>query len=267
MNATGSKVGSGDAARAAVSAAMVAASGQGAACAEELAQLMESRAATYRLLARLFLKPLDEDDIALLVQADFVGQARAMGPDNPLHAGFNEMGRGLRRRHTGTKSVLASDYSMCFDGLATASGKVAVPYASVFLSEKGLLYGPQRAEVLAAFRAKGVGLKDGLDIPEDHLAFELEFLGYLAERTAEALRNGDGERAHALVDDSRAFLQRQVLSWTGALFEVARQLLTTRFYRGAVDTAEAFLELDRAVLDDVADELSDPAPERAVRAS
>lgn len=235
--------------------------------AEDLARLMDSRTATYRLLARLFLKPLGEDDIAMLAQADFAGQAKAMGSDSPLFAGFNSMGRGLRRRHTGTKSVLASDYSMCFDGLATAEGKVAVPYASVFLSKKGLLYGPQRAEALAAFRAQGVGIREGLDIPEDHLAFELEFLGCLAQRTAQALREGDNERAADLTATSRAFLEGQVLTWAGLLFDVARHLLTTRFYRGVVDAAEAFLELDRDVLADAADELEQRAMPAAARAS
>ncbi len=235
--------------------------------AEDLARLMDSRATTYRMLARLFLKPLGEDEIAMLAQADFAGRAKTMGADSPLFAGFNSMGRGLRRRHTGTKSVLASDYSMCFDGLATAEGKVAVPYASVFLSKKGLLYGPQRAEALAAFRAQGVGIREGLDIPEDHLAFELEFLGCLAQRAAQALREGDNERAADLTETSRAFLEGQVLTWAGLLFDVARQLLTTRFYRGVVDAAEAFLELDRDVLADAADEMAQRAMPAAARAS
>ena len=222
-----------------------------------LARLMESRASSYRLFARLFLKPLSEGDVAVLAGADYVAYAQELGRESPLFRGFNDMGRGLRRRHTGTKSVLASDYSMCFDGLASADGKVAVPYASVFRSEKGLLYGPPRAEALAAFCAQGVGLKEGIDLPEDHLSFELEFLGYLAQKTAEALRQHDGQGARRLVADAQAFLGDQVLSWSDALFDVARRLLATRFYQGVVEATQAYLSLDEQVLADVAETLSE----------
>lgn len=218
----------------------------------ELQELMEARSSTYRLLARLFLKPLDDGDIDVLAQADYVEVAKAMGPDDPLSAGFNAMGRGLRRRHTGTKSVLASDYSRAFDGIASIDGKIAVPYASVFLSKKGLLYGPPRAEVLTAFRQQGVGLKDGVDLPEDHLSFELEFMGYLSDQAASALRAGDMPAAQQAVAESDRFLKQSILPWTDLLFELAVRLLETRFYQGVVAVTQAWLSLDEGVLADVA---------------
>ena len=48
-----------------------------------------------------------------------------------------------------------------------------------------------------------------------------------------------------------------MLSWSDALFDVARRLLATRFYQGVVEATQAYLSLDEQVLADVAETLSE----------
>lgn len=217
---------------------------------QEFAQLMGEREAFYRMLSRLFLKPLTAEDIEQLTAMDFVTRAQAFD-EGLLRDGFNDMGRGLRRQHTGTKTLLSTDFTMCFDGVRSIDGKNAVPYASVFLSEDGLMYREPRFRALALYRDAGVELKSGVDLPEDHISFEFEFLAILAGRAKEAFEHNNGEEACKAVETSRKFIENEMLEWTGLFFARAAKLLETRFYQGVIKVAQGYLELDDQVLGDV----------------
>ena len=215
-----------------------------------LAEVMRSRSAFYRLLSRLFLKPLEDDDIKMLTDMDFVSQASEMGDGSMLAQGLNDMGRGLRRQHSGTRMLLSTDYTMCFDGVPTKDGKVAAPYASVFLSEDGLLCREPRNDVYRLFAQSGLRLKKGVDLPEDHISFEFEYLAILADRAAEAAEHGRASEAERMVDDSINFLENHLVTWLPMLADIAGSLLKTRFYQGVMKAAVGYVELDRQTLSD-----------------
>lgn len=218
-----------------------------------LAEVMESRSAFYRLLSRLFLKPLDEDDIKALTDMDFVSQAKEMGDDSLLACGLNDMGRGLRRQHSGTRMLLSTDFTMCFDGIRAKDGKVARPYASVFLSEEGLLYSEPRNEAYRCFLQSGLRLKKGVDLPEDHISFEFEYLAILADRATEAAKRESIDEVENIIDDSTDFIENYVATWLPQLADLAGSLLETRFYQGVVKAAVGYVELDRQTLADAKD--------------
>ena len=209
---------------------------------ELLAEVMASRASFYRMLSRLFFEPLKADDIDMLESMDFVAQAKELGGEGKLAQGLNDMGRGLRRRHTGTRTLLATDFTMCFDGIRADEGKVA--YASVFLSDEGLLYQKPRSEVYGLLLSQGLRLKKGVDLPEDHLSFEFEYLAILAERAQEAFKAGDSASAQQALQDSIEFLDNHVKTWLPMFEQRALALLETRFYQGVVKAASGYVELD-----------------------
>lgn len=209
-----------------------------------MAEVMSSRASFYRLLARLYFKPLATEDIEQLAAMDFVGQAKAQEEGGELARGLNDMGRGLRRRHTGTRTLLATDFTMCFDGIRMAQGKPATPYASVFLSDDGLLYREPRNAVYRLYLEQGVHVKAGIDLPEDHLSFELEYLAILAERAQAAFATGDAGCARQALENSRAFIHEHVETWLPLFVARANEILETRFYRGVVEATLGYVSLD-----------------------
>mgnify|MGYP004610396353 CR=1 FL=1 len=224
--------------------------------ARTLIEVMQSREAFYRLLSHLFLKPLDNEDIESLDALDFVSQSKAMSTDAPeslLVEGLNDMGRGLRRRHTGTRTQLATDYTMCFDGISQKDGKVASPYASVFLSKEGLLFQEPRNSVYLEFLKSGLHLKKGIDLPEDHIAFEFEFMAILATRASEALSAHDMLKAEDLMKQSHTFLEENILTWLPQFSDLAQDILQTRFYKGVMKTAWGYAQLDLEVLSQAGD--------------
>lgn len=220
-------------------------------------EVLRGRADSYRMFSRLFLKPLADEDIETLASMDLVSRAEDLDGTGLLAEGFNDMGRGLRKRNTGTRQMLATDFTMCFDGVETVDDEVAVPYASVFLGEKALFNQEPRNEVFKIFRAEGITLRSTVKLPEDHLSFELEFLAILSNRAAIALSEEDVPGARRNLELSRDFIENHILTWIGLLSERAGKVIKTRFYRGVMKATQGYLELDLETIADVLEGMGD----------
>lgn len=207
-------------------------------------------------MSRLFLKPLSNGDIAEMAQADLIERSRQFDEGSLIQQGFNDMGRALRLRNSGTRQKLATDYTMCFDGISSIDDLVAVPYASVFLSESGLLNQAPRNEVYHLFLSEGVKLKPDINLPEDHISFELEFLAVLSERAQVNFMDHDIDRTIHYLTVSKSFIEENVLTWFAAFVDRAARILKTRFYKGLLKATQGYLDLDLDVLRDLYDVLS-----------
>jgi TorA maturation chaperone TorD len=208
------------------------------------------------MFSRLFLKPLSEADIDTIIAADYASLAMRLDDAGLLAEGFTDIGRSLARRHTGTRQELATDYTMCFDGVDTVDEQVAVPYESVFLGDQPLLNQEPRNQVYLTFLAESVSLKGGIDLPEDHLSFELEFLALLSDRAAAALASGNSAEAVRNLQLSRDFINQHILSWYDLLMSRANKMLKTRFYRGVMKATRGYIDLDLSTIEDMLDLIS-----------
>ena len=90
--------------------------------------------------------------------------------------------------------------------------------------------------------------------PEDHLAFELEFMQLLGERAADAFDAGDEGACARLLETRRAFLEEHLLNWVPAFAADVQRIARTGFYRALADIVLGVLETDRAFLADVLDD-------------
>jgi TorA maturation chaperone TorD len=213
--------------------------------------VLTGRANSYRMLSRLFFKPLNVEEIEDLAASDYITVAKSLEGTGLLAEGFNDMGRALKKRHTGTRQQLSTDFTMCFDGVETIDDLVAVPYASVFLGEKALLNQEPRHKVYKFYQSEHINLKHGVNLPEDHLSFELEFLAILSDHAAWALEQGDRDEVGRNLELSREFINEHILSWFDLFAERAVKILKTRFYRGALKATKGYVELDLATIDDL----------------
>jgi TorA maturation chaperone TorD len=210
------------------------------------------------MFSRLFLRPLDDNDIEELAAMDFVARCADLEGTGLLAEGFNDMGRGLRKRHTGTRQLLSTDYTMCFDGVETVGEDVAVPYASIFLGEKALFNQEPRNRIFALFCEEGIAVKQSINLPEDHISFELEFLAILSDRAAAALESGDFALALRELALSADFIEQHILTWIDLLATRAEKILKTRFYRGVMKAVRGYLLLDLQTIAELKEELVRP---------
>lgn len=215
--------------------------------AEDLAALCENRSATYGFLARLFREEVDE---ALLAELNATDYPVASG-NELMDAGYYAIAKYLSNAWVDPLMKLSVDYTRAFLGSGIDTYSAAYPFESVYTSEKRLLMGDARDEVLAIYRSCGLEKSESWTVGEDHVAVELEFMGVLAHRAAAALRAGDEERAFSLINTQRNFMDDHLASWVPVFLEDVRRFAATAFYQGLADLAQGFLKEDAALLADL----------------
>lgn len=217
---------------------------------EEVASALEARAMFYETLSRLYFLPLKEEQIEWMAHADF----SSFSEINELFSdGANDMARYLGRRNSGTRQLLAVDFTAAFAGVSAYEGKVATPYKSVFTSEKGLMCQEAFMEVFQTYKAERIKVKDGLDWPDDHLSLMFQFMAIMSRRACGSYLEGDLAEYHRILRVSGDFLEQHIASWFDDFAAVAEKILETRFYLGVLKVTKGFIELDAATIADLKD--------------
>jgi TorA maturation chaperone TorD len=219
---------------------------------DELIGVLESRSEFYLTLAGFYMAPLKQEQIDAMAGADLYAFSAG---ETLLEEGFNDISRYLRKRNTGTRQMLAVDFTSSFGGAEIWKGRSALPVSSLFLGEHGLLYHDSRDDVFATYKKQALKLRKGADLPEDHLSFELEFLSILSVRSIEALRSGDKRKAVEGLKVSQDFIRGHILVWFRQLSDLANLLISTRFYRGVMKVTEGYLLVDLETIDDLVEEI------------
>lgn len=207
---------------------------------EDVVAQLAGRADMYRALGNLYLNALDEGQIEELALTDY--DALRADPDERIASGFNDIYRALRRRNTGTRQLLAMDFTSCFLGTKTYKGLTGAPYESLYRDSSGTLMGPVRTQVFNEYKRERVALQPELNLPDDHLSFEMEFLAILCERCAQSVEAGNRDEALRLLDVQKSFLEEHLLAWFPRFHNLTTKLLETRFYRGVLNVTRGFLE-------------------------
>ncbi|MCL2826653.1 MAG: molecular chaperone TorD family protein [Eggerthellaceae bacterium] len=217
-----------------------------------LIDVLEGRSEFYLALAGFYFKPLTQEQIDLMAQTDY----SAFGAGDPLlEEGFNDITRFLRKRNTGTRQMLAIDFTSSFGGSATYKGKTGVPYASVYLSAEGLMSQAARTEVYQVFKRNMLRITDP-STPEDHLSFMLEFLSIMSRRAIDGLKEGNTDAARSSLEESREFIKKNILPWFDTFAEIAGMLIEARFYRGVLKVTKGYLLLDLETIGDLLEEMA-----------
>ena len=220
------------------------------ATAGDMISVNRNRAATYGLLSRLCRAEVDEELLAQL----HAGRYKVSTGNANMDEGHKLLATALSGIWENTLTELAADYLRTFFGHGYSGHSAAYPFESVYASEKRLLMGSARDEVLALYRAAGLAKKDSWKEGEDHVALELEFMQVLATRTVEAFCAGDQDKAASLLRRQKGFLDEHLGAWTPLLAASMRDFAKTDFYRGLSYLLDGFVETDRELLDDILSE-------------
>lgn len=210
----------------------------------EKSEASRTRAAAYRLLASVFFKELDGDQIVALKE----GELPTTDNEAMIEAA-REIHRCLRLAPPNVLSLLRVDYARIFLAAGVYEGETAVPYESVFTSKDGLMMQESRDDALRFYRREGLTVEPSLQTPEDHIAFELEFLALLCDKEAKAREAGDSEEVRRLEQVQIDFAKAHLLNWMGALAKRVEAYAVEAFYPAFARYAKAFVEEDVALLE------------------
>lgn len=226
----------------------------------QIIEVNAGRAAYYRMLGELYFRELTQEQVDRLADMDFAGMA---GDDELIAEGYEDMRRYLRHANSGTRQALACDYAHTFLAAGNYETFAATPYESVFTSDLGLMMQEARDEVYKMYCAQHIQPQADLHMPEDHLAFEFEFLATVIERTSAALLADDLDRACELAETVSEFHQAHQLNWVDDLCDAVLDVAETRFYRGVAKVTRGFVHMDTDVIADELDVLQELAGKRA----
>ncbi|MDR0310947.1 MAG: molecular chaperone TorD family protein [Acidobacteriota bacterium] len=213
--------------------------------ASEFAAIITNRENLYRFLARLYRV---EVDAPLLQQLGEMGFPTECGDPN-LAEGYRMLTDWLRDPGSDPLTDLAVDYARTFLGAGVFQGVVANPYESVYTSEKRLIMQEARDQVLAVYRAKGLRCAEPMELPEDHIALELEFLAYLCRETLNVIN--DRARVSTLLKEQKEFIERHPAKWIPAFCADIAKCAATDFYKAVGKITLGFLNMERAILEDL----------------
>ncbi|CVH79630.1 Chaperone protein TorD [Coriobacteriaceae bacterium CHKCI002] len=214
----------------------------------DLAELMDLRARTYGMLARLYRKEVDKEVLDELQSMRFPTSTGNAKVDEGYHLLYDY----LRTAWDDSVTELAIDYVRTFIGHGVNGYSAAYPYESVYTSERRLMMQEARAEVLQTLRENNLKRGNWTE-GEDHVALELEFMQRMAMRTAAALRDGNEESAAEYVLTQRTFARDHLLNWLPMLTGDMRMFSRTTFYQGLAQLTMGYVEEDEAVLSELLD--------------
>lgn len=199
-------------------------------------QDMVAHGVAYRWLAQFFLRPPSLPALESYRGQDgreFLTACKAI----PALAPAAELIEALVASEADAMTMqarFASAFSQAFD---VGGPKSAPPYASVYLSERGLLFQQPAREMDRILAELQMNLPDGVNEPADHLGIQLHAAAELCGR----------EMAGQEVPlSSNAFLEKHVLSWLPAFVSRCEKLpdptLVSTFSRAVLNLVRADIE-------------------------
>ena len=198
-----------------------------------------------RTLASLLYKELTQEQIDALAAYDFMSM-RQEAENEDLAEGFYKLGRYLKRRGVNVRQDLAVEYARVFLAAGVNDGLSASPYESVFTSPEGLLMQDARDQVVKIYRSQGMEVPKELNDPEDHLAFEIQFLANMCEKTRNAMEAG--EDVDGLLGVQIDFLDQHIFNWIDKLMKQVNVYAMSDFYTSVMRVIRGYLIEHRAIL-------------------
>ncbi|QUN07099.1 molecular chaperone TorD family protein [Shewanella yunxiaonensis] len=211
----------------------------------EYAMLIGNREELYLLLGRLYKLEVDESLLERLAEMQFPKNSG----DAELNEGYQLLTNYLK--HQKNETDLAVDYARVFLGAGIYSGLVAHPYESVYTSPERLVMQEAWVDVVATYHANGLDKAASLDIPEDHIALECEFMAYLCHKIQQAMSKDDWSTITRAIDTQKEFLQKHLLNWVPNFCEDIQRCASSDFYKAVAKITDRFLKLDLDILEEL----------------
>ena len=204
--------------------------------------------AFFRALGAVVYTELTQDEIESLAHQGYLEQGRRMD-EGEIAEGFIALGRYLVRRGMNARQDLAVEFARIFLGAGADEKLLATPFESVFTSPEGLLMQDARDECVRFYRQWGMEVNRDLNVPEDHLGFQLQFMAHLCDSANEKMQTG--EDAQGVMQAQVDFLDNHVLNWIDALTERVEKCATLPFYPAIMKIIRGSAREHRAVIDEM----------------
>lgn len=198
--------------------------------AQELS-IAQSRESTYRFLSSVLFQEMTAEFWA----------AAAQNP--PISEGV--LGEYLTSLNGADIEAVRSENAVKYAKLLlNASSNPVIPYESPYTSPEHIMRQQSWGQVKAVFASNGFTLDESLNLPEDHISFELEFMALMCKREQELLDSCDAIGLASNRSVQRAFLTDHLLAWAGAFCDDLAWKSKGGFYAGIAETLNQFMAFE-----------------------
>ncbi len=199
-------------------------------------ELNQARAQVYHFLSAMFRDEIPEELVGKMGNGLFFQQLLDLQDSCSIQdfcSGIGRITSYLKGRPVeAAYRELRHDYAELF---LNAGRNPAFPYESCYQAREPLVMQESLAAVRKAYREAGVGKRENYADLDDHIAVELEFMRYLAEKAAK----GEGR------DSQFDFLRNHLMGWCVDFCAVLTGATTSDFYRGLAEMTMSFLFNER----------------------
>ena len=207
---------------------------------------VRDRAGMFGFLGSLFNHRVDADFVRRLKGGGISSllvddRMESIQPD--IRLGLDEMSDFIQAVDSKTnkeiEQELAVDWTRLFRGVSPEYGPPP-PFEGLYV--KGGTDSHEVLEtVLSCYKANGFSPDPAFQNRPDYIGMELDFLGLLSEREAEALEAGDMSKASEYLKTVRFFLTEHLGKWCGDFCDRAIVHAKTDFYRGALQLTKGIV--------------------------
>ncbi len=115
---------------------------------------------------------------------------------------------------------------------------------SAYMKKESLQFEEPSEDVKAAYKSLDLEKDKGFYEPEDHVAFEFDFMARMCYWTAIALSKSDIENAIAYLALQKEFLRDHIMRWIPELCKRLKSKAKSDFYRSLAYLTNGFVEMD-----------------------
>lgn len=207
---------------------------------QEIKAFNEKRAEIYWWLSSLYANELSEENLEQYQSEQIRSFLSGLGENAELKPAIDRVIDALNRLmdREDAQLELAADFCELF---LKSDRDSALPYASMYIGESGLLNDKPAKEMEEVMKQHGVAVDAKLNEPADHIAIELDLLGNLIIRSNELEQERHLEEAFV---EQEKFIRQYILSWAPQFAEKCQKLDDFGFYSAIATLTVAFLELD-----------------------
>ena len=190
-------------------------------------------AETASMLSRAFEKEVDEAFLNLLLQAapDLVHWAQSQGQEDLKQAArslsnFLELA-AIKENQPALIEQMAVEFASLFYGVGVNPVNVI---EFVYLGEEHILFEKPYFEVIEFYQGWEYAKPHSSNEPEDHIANELDFLGFMLRSAAWALEKGDAAEFQQRLAGATKFLAEHLNRWAFDLSSAMLKASQDPFY-------------------------------------
>jgi TorA maturation chaperone TorD len=218
----------------------------------DTAGVHEGRDALYNSFSRFFIFGPDD---AMFETAFHVASSLELiieEPDDAFRDALDKVNSLLsERKKLSAEDLAAYDLEILRNYTRVLCLTDSVPTTeSYYTSVEKLNMQEARDEVLALYRKYKMPKDTKHNENEDFISVELAFLSFMANRTAESFRNGEGEKADEYISVQAEFIEKHLNRWVGRFVNGFKKYKESeRFYYPLGVLLLNFLREDKLFLD------------------